>query len=78
MPWYLYISNTFPIDICNPNNYLLVGNSPPICPYPKQRLCAIQASDSLGLPIINTTLICQIANAVHNNLENVNVLLRPA
>lgn len=73
MPWYQYNSG----DICNPNSYTLVGSTPPSCLSPKRKLCAIQASDNLGKPIITMSLVCQIANALQNEVESTNVLLRP-
>ncbi|MNL55490.1 hypothetical protein D3C87_1789090 [compost metagenome] len=77
MPWYLYTPVTIPPDVCNPNNYTLVGSIPPNCPNPNNFLCAIQANDNLGKPIITFALICEIANAVNNRTETTNVLLRP-
>ncbi len=73
MPWYRYNSG----NICNPNSYTLVGNFPPTCPSPKNFLCALQAFDNLGLPILTAALICEIANAINTRTESVNVLLRP-
>lgn len=77
MPWYSYTPITIPADVCNPNNYTLVGIIPPNCPNPNNFLCAIQAVDNMTKPILTTALICEIANAVNNRTETVNVLLRP-
>lgn len=77
MPWYSYTPITFPGDICNQNNYTLLGIFPPVCPSPKLRLCAIQAVDNLGHPILTPALICEIATALQNRAESTNVLLRP-
>lgn len=78
MPWYLFNPiDTFPHDACDPNNYNLIGIIPPSCPSPKIRLCAIQASDNLGLPIITLALACEMGAAVNNKVETTNVLLRP-
>lgn len=77
MPWYSYNPPGLFGDICNPNNYTLVGILPPFCPSPKQRLCAVQALDNFGLPILTPALICEISTAMQNRLESVNVLLRP-
>lgn len=77
MPWYLYTPVTIPGNICDPNNYTLVGIFPPLCPFPNIHLCAIQALDSMGKPIITLALACEIATALQNSLETVNVLLKP-
>ncbi len=77
MPWYSYTPITFPGNICDPNNYTLLGIFPPVCPSPKVRLCAIQALDSFGQPILTPALFCEIATAMQNRMEGVNVLLRP-
>ncbi|MEJ5145362.1 hypothetical protein [Sphingobacterium sp. MYb388] len=73
MPWYSYIGG----NICSPNSYTIVGSTPPPCPNPNNFLCAIQASDNSGSPIITLALICEIANAVNSRTESTNVLLRP-
>ncbi|MEN5193426.1 hypothetical protein [Sphingobacterium faecium] len=78
MPWYSFNPiDTFPHDTADPNNYSLTGTTPPNCPSPKLNLCAIQASDNQGLPIITQSLRTQISNAVTNKVETTNVLLRP-
>lgn len=73
MPWYQYNGG----DICNPNSYTLVGSTPTSCPSTNIHLCAIQASDNMGLPIITFGLVCQIANALQTSTESTNVLLKP-
>lgn len=78
MPWYSFNPiDAFPHDTTNPNNYNLVGINPPNCPSPKLHLCAIQANDNLGLPIITGALVAEIANAVNNNFDFPNAILRP-
>lgn len=78
MPWFIFCPiDTFPNDVCNPNNYFLVGASPPNCPDPNLHLCAIQANNNAGKPIITCGLIIEIANAINSNLETTNVHLRP-
>lgn len=77
MPWYLYTPITVPTDICNPNNYTLVGTIPPSCPNPNNYLCAIQALDSMGRPILTFALMCEIATALQTHMESTNVLLKP-
>lgn len=78
MPWYSFTPlGAFPYDVCNPNNYTFVGINPPNCPSPNNFLCAIQASDNLGKPVLTCILFCEIANAVNNRIDSTNVLLRP-
>ncbi|WP_400261322.1 hypothetical protein ACFX5U_15515 [Sphingobacterium sp. SG20118] len=73
MPWYIYNGG----DICDSNNYSLYGNNPPPCPNPNNFLCAIQANDNMGKPIIISLLVCEIVNAVNSRTETTNVLLKP-
>jgi hypothetical protein len=73
MPWYKYNGG----DPGNPNNFDLIGSTPPSCPSPNNRLCAIQASDNMGQPIITAALVAEIASAVNNRMETTNVLLCP-
>ncbi|MNL47468.1 hypothetical protein D3C87_1702590 [compost metagenome] len=73
MPWYKYNGG----GIGNPNNFTLFGSTPPSCPDPNNRLCAIQAADNMGHPIITTALVLEISNAVNNRIETTNVLLCP-
>lgn len=78
MPWYSFTPiGSAPFDAGDPNNYTLVGTNPPTCPSPKLHLCAIQANDNLTKPILTTSLGFEIANALNNNTETTNVLLRP-
>ena len=77
MPWYSYTPTTLLSNVCDPNNYTLVGVLPPACPSPKRRLCAVQAVDNMGRPILTPALLCEIASAMQNSLEGVNVRLRP-
>ncbi len=78
MPWYQFTPPAlFPQDVSNPNQYTLVGSTPPSCPSPKQQLCAIQANDNLTKPILTDALIIEIANALQRQTESTNVLLRP-
>lgn len=73
MPWYQYNG----INPSNPNAFTLIGNTPPNCAGPKTYLCAIQAQDNSGQPIITLELTLEIANAVNNRTESTNVRLRP-
>lgn len=77
MAWYAYTPITFPGNICDSNNYTLIGIFPPVCPSPKIFLCAIQAYDNMGHPILTPVLIGEIATALQNRMESVNVLLKP-
>lgn len=78
MPWYIYNPiDTFPHNPADPNNFVLIGNYPPSCPSPKQKLCAIQASDNMGQPILTAALTVEIAVAVNNAMDTTNVILRP-
>lgn len=77
MPWYLYTPITFPPDTCNPNNYTLVGVLPPSCPSPNNFLCAIQASDIMGLPNLTFALMCEISTALQGRIDTTNVKLKP-
>ncbi len=78
MPWYLFNPiDTFPHNTVDPNNYDPIGSIPPSCPNPNTKLCAIQANDNLGNPIITLALAGEMASAINNNFESTNVLLRP-
>lgn len=78
MPWYSFSPiDTFPHDPGNPNNYTAVGSSTPSCPNPNDYLCAIQAADNSGKPLITQALETQITIALANKVESTNVLLRP-
>lgn len=70
MPWYQFTG-----DPSNP--YTLIGNTPPNCPSPKIHLCAIQAADNLGQPIITYQLTLEIVAALNNSTDSTNVRLRP-
>lgn len=77
MPWYIFCPKNPPYDPCNPNNYVLVGSTPPSCPSPKIYLCAIQAADNMGKPIITIQLCEEIIISLNNQIETINVRLRP-
>lgn len=77
MPWYVFNPiDPFPHNPCDPNNYVLIGSTPPSCPGANNYLCAIQAADNLGKPIITPALCNEIALALLNHIDTVNVLLR--
>lgn len=78
MPWYLFCPiDPYPHNICDPNNYINVGTVPPNCPNPNIYLCAIQAKDNAGKPIITPKLCNEIVMALNNRIESAHVLLRP-
>ncbi|MEJ5145361.1 hypothetical protein [Sphingobacterium sp. MYb388] len=74
MPWYSYNN---PGSIGDPNSYNLEGNTPPSCPNPNNFICAIQANDNLGKPILTFGLVVAIADALQTRTESTNVLLKP-
>lgn len=77
MPWYQFTPGGFFRDISNPNNYTLIGNTPPSCPSPNNKTCAIQALDNSGKPIITIGTVVDILIALARDTESVNVLLKP-
>jgi len=75
MPWYVF--NAGGTDISDPNQYTLIGSTPPSCTSPKNYLCAIQTSDNMGSPNLNfLSLFFEIANALNNKMDSINVKLR--
>ena len=78
MPWYSFTPlGLAPYNTGDPNNYTLVGSTPPSCPAPNNFLCAIQANDNLGKPIFTQALALEMASAINNRIDTVNVQLRP-
>lgn len=79
MPWYKYQPpwNCTSCNPCDPNNYALIGNMPPVCLSPKIYVCAIQAADNMGKPIIPPILCIEILNAINTRTESANVKLEP-
>jgi hypothetical protein len=76
MPWYSL--NHGSTDVGDPNNYTLIGNNPPNCPSPKLYVCAIQAQDNNGHPILtDINLLIEIANDVNSRIDSNNVRLGP-
>lgn len=76
MPWYLFCPTGFPANTSDPTLYQLPQSVPPNCPGQKNFLCAIQANDNSGTPIITPALALEIANALNNKIESTNVKLR--
>lgn len=77
MPWYKYQPpNCMYCNPCDPINYILFGNTPPSCPAPKIYICAIQAMDNGGKPIITPSLCAEIIAALNNSADSTNVHLR--
>ncbi len=77
MAWYAFTPAGNPRNPCDPNSYTLIGIIPPSCPNPNNRLCAIQAFDNMGQPIFTLALQCEIAIALQNRTDTVNVLMKP-
>ena len=75
MPWYVY--DPAATNVANPNNYGPPLVPPPVCPSPKNFLCAIQANDNLGAPLLTPALFIEMANALNSRTESINVKLRP-
>lgn len=77
MPWYLYTPiGSSPYNPLDPNNYTLVGMSPPSCPSPNLNLCAIQSSGNT-LPNISPSMCQDLIFALSNRVDTFNVLLKP-
>lgn len=77
MPWYSFTPPWINGNICDPNNYTLITILPPSCPGANNLLCAIQALDNMGKPVLTPALICEIGSSLQNRIAGVNVLLRP-
>lgn len=77
MPWYLFTPTSTPRQTSNPNEYTLVTGNPPLCPGANNFLCAIQAIDNLGQPIIPYLLLAEISDALENRIDTTNVKLKP-
>lgn len=73
MPWYCYKSG----PPCQPTSYKLFGTFAPSCPFPKRYVCAIQANDNSGLPIITLALCIEINLALVQSVDSTNVKLQP-
>ncbi|MDH5825829.1 hypothetical protein [Sphingobacterium faecium] len=77
MPWYSFTPGAAtPQDPSDPNQYTLFGMTPPPCPG-GCKICAIQAMDNMGKPIITLALLREIIRALHNCTASTNVLLCP-
>jgi hypothetical protein len=60
----------------NPEHYTLTGSAP-ACQDPQQQLCAIQAeNDGNDEPILDVTILTEIALAVNNQANEPNVRLK--
>lgn len=72
MNWFIF-TGTNPN---NPSDYTLVASSP-VCPFPTQKLCAIQATnDGNNQPIITCELKSEIILALNNETNTTNVKLK--
>ncbi|MDH5825828.1 hypothetical protein [Sphingobacterium faecium] len=77
MPWYSFTPGAAtPQDPSDPNQYTLVGMSPPPC-LGGCKVCAIQAMDNMGKPIFTIPLYREIIRGQHNGTASVNVLFKP-
>ncbi|MGA6118310.1 hypothetical protein [Sphingobacterium anhuiense] len=76
MPWFSFTPGGLPRNPCDPNQYTLVAG-PPSCPNPNNYLCAIQAINNFGVPIITTAVVIEIVLALENRMESTNVMLKP-
>lgn len=74
MAWYTFVPGT-PPDPSDPNQYTNIGSTPPSCPF-NVKVCAIQAMDDGGLPIITTSILRELVRALQNGTESTNVLLK--
>ncbi|QQD16042.1 hypothetical protein [Sphingobacterium sp. UDSM-2020] len=77
MAWYVFTPSGLSRDPCDPNQYTLVGMNTPACSGVNNYLCAIQATDNMGQPIMTVMLICEIVRALENKTNSVNVFLKP-
>jgi len=75
MPWYSFTPTITPHEPQNPSQYTNVGTTPPSC-IGNQKVCAIQALDQSGQPDITPALLGEIVQALNNNTNNTNVLLK--
>ncbi|QQD16041.1 hypothetical protein [Sphingobacterium sp. UDSM-2020] len=76
MPWYSFTPTLNPSEPANPNEYTLLG-AVPSCPGNNNFLCAIQANDNMGQPIIDAALLAEISLALQNRIDRTNVKLKP-
>lgn len=77
MPWYYYTPAGPPYNPCDPNQYTLVVGLPPGCPGANNYMCALQAVDSAGQPIITPDLCAEVATALQGRIDTTNVKLKP-
>jgi hypothetical protein len=77
MPWYVY--NPGATNVSDPNNYGPPLTTAPACPGANEYLCAIQANDNLGHPILagQIALFIEMANSLNSRTDGINVKLRP-
>lgn len=77
MAWYKFTPPAMGVeDPSDPNQYTLVGTTPPSCPG-GCKVCAIQATDNMGVPTMTIALYREIIRALQNCMAGVNVLLCP-
>nr|WP_315398927.1 hypothetical protein [uncultured Sphingobacterium sp.] len=77
MPWYRFQpTGTPPYNIGNLAFYGPPQAIPPSCISQKKYLCAIQADDTGGQPILTFALGIEIATAINSGIDSTNVKLR--
>lgn len=59
----------------NPNNYTLESGTPTDCIGTNQ-ICAVQAADNAGKPVLSPALKDQMIDALHFNTPSTNVQLK--
>ena len=72
MAWFSYTGT----DPSNPAHYSAPSSTPPSCTSPTQQMCALQADDDGGEPIITDTLKDEIINSLQNQVNGPNVKLK--
>ncbi|MEN5055155.1 hypothetical protein [Sphingobacterium kitahiroshimense] len=74
MSWFSLDSNGNPI---NPNDYQLESTPPTGCNGSDQ-ICAVQATDNAGKPVLSPALKDEMITALHDRTPSTNVKLRTA
>ncbi|NJI73196.1 hypothetical protein HCX49_08260 [Sphingobacterium kitahiroshimense] len=59
-----------------PSNYQLVGSTPPPGCSGTNQICAIQATDNAGQPVLSAALKDEMILALHNRNASTNVQLK--
>ncbi|MEI2273054.1 hypothetical protein OHD16_12965 [Sphingobacterium sp. ML3W] len=72
MSWFSFTGS----DPSQPSHYTLVGDTPPSCATPTEQMCALQAANSAGSPVITDALKNEIINSLQNQVNGTNVRLK--